>query len=61
MTVPLMADHHSHSSATGLRAVVLNRGRIVADGPTRAILSDRDLMAANRLELPYGFDPSIVG
>ena len=43
------------------RSVVINRGRIVADGPTREILSDRDLMAANRLELPYGFDPSAVG
>jgi cobalt/nickel transport system ATP-binding protein len=43
------------------RAVVLNRGRIVADGPTREILSDRALMAANRLELPYGFDPTIIG
>lgn len=43
------------------RTVVLNRGRIVADGPTREILSDRDLMAANRLELPFGFDPTIPG
>ncbi|MCB2224802.1 MAG: energy-coupling factor ABC transporter ATP-binding protein [Actinobacteria bacterium] len=43
------------------RSVVLNGGRIVADGPTRQILSDRALMAANRLELPYGFDPSIIG
>jgi len=43
------------------RSVVLNGGRIVADGPTREILSDQQLMAANRLELPYGFDPSLVG
>ncbi|MBU1228203.1 MAG: energy-coupling factor ABC transporter ATP-binding protein [Actinobacteria bacterium] len=43
------------------RSVVLNAGRIVADGPTRQILSDRALMAANRLELPYGFDPSFIG
>jgi cobalt/nickel transport system ATP-binding protein len=40
------------------RAVVLNGGRIVADGPIREILADRGLMAANRLELPYGFDPA---
>jgi cobalt/nickel transport system ATP-binding protein len=40
------------------RAVILNRGRIVADGPISEILADRALMAANRLELPYGFDPS---
>jgi cobalt/nickel transport system ATP-binding protein len=37
------------------RAVVMNEGRIVADGPTRELLADAALMAANRLELPYGF------
>jgi cobalt/nickel transport system ATP-binding protein len=40
------------------RAVVLNDGVVAADGPTAEILSDRELMAANRLELPFGFDPS---
>jgi cobalt/nickel transport system ATP-binding protein len=40
------------------RAVVMNRGVIVADGPTADILSDDDLMRANRLELPYGFFPA---
>ncbi|MGE0879642.1 MAG: energy-coupling factor ABC transporter ATP-binding protein [Acidimicrobiia bacterium] len=40
------------------RSVIMNEGRIVADGPTRDILSDEALMKANRLELPYGFDPS---
>ncbi len=40
------------------RSLVMNNGVIVADGPTRAILSDRELMHANRLELPFGFDPS---
>ncbi len=42
------------------RAVVMNRGTIVADGPTREILSDEELMRANRLELPYGFFPAAV-
>jgi cobalt/nickel transport system ATP-binding protein len=37
------------------RALVMNEGRIVADGPTAAILADEELMAANRLELPFGF------
>lgn len=36
------------------RAVIMNNGRIVADGPTRNILGDPDLLAANRLELPIG-------
>lgn len=40
------------------RSVILNGGVIVADGSTRELLSDRDLMADNRLELPFGFDPS---
>ena len=39
------------------RAVVLDGGRIVVDGPTRDVLADRDVMAAHRLELPFGFDP----
>ena len=37
------------------RAVVMNEGAIVADGPTQDILSDAALMTANRLELPFGF------
>ncbi len=42
------------------RALVMNDGVIVADGPTGEILSDASLMAANRLSLPFGFDPSTV-
>jgi cobalt/nickel transport system ATP-binding protein len=39
------------------RALVMNEGRIVADGATASILSDSELMQANRLELPFGFSP----
>ncbi len=42
------------------RSVVMNGGIVVADGPTREILSDEALMRANRLELPYGFFPAAV-
>ena len=42
------------------RSVVLSGGTIVADGGTRDVLTDRDLMAAHRLELPFGFDPRTV-
>jgi cobalt/nickel transport system ATP-binding protein len=42
------------------RSVILNEGVIVADGPTPEILGDAALLAANRLELPYGFDPTRV-
>jgi cobalt/nickel transport system ATP-binding protein len=41
------------------RSVVLDAGRIVADGPTRSILADTDLLGAHRLELPPGF--SVTG
>jgi cobalt/nickel transport system ATP-binding protein len=36
------------------RSVIMNHGRVVADGATRELLSDEDLLSANRLELPYG-------
>src|SRR3712207_4509905 len=39
------------------RSVVLDRGIVVADGPTRELLADAALLAAHRLELPFGFDP----
>jgi cobalt/nickel transport system ATP-binding protein len=42
------------------RAVVMDDGLVVADGPTAELLGDRELMAAHRLELPYGFDPRVV-
>ncbi|UER54814.1 ABC transporter ATP-binding protein [Kineosporiaceae bacterium SCSIO 59966] len=42
------------------RSVLLDDGRVVADGPTRDLLADRRLMSAHRLELPYGFDPLSV-
>jgi cobalt/nickel transport system ATP-binding protein len=43
------------------RSVVLSDGQVVADGTTYDILADGALMAAHRLELPFGFDPMTVG
>lgn len=37
------------------RAVVMDSGVIVADGAINEILADTDLLAAHRLELPWGF------
>jgi cobalt/nickel transport system ATP-binding protein len=37
------------------RSVVLSGGVVAADGPTRSILSDTELLARHRLELPYGY------
>jgi cobalt/nickel transport system ATP-binding protein len=42
------------------QALVMNDGAVVAAGPTPRILADADLMNANRLELPLGFDPRAV-
>ena len=39
------------------RSVILDEGRIVADGPTVDLLADTELLAAHRLELPRGYDP----
>ena len=41
--------------ATCPRAVILDAGRVVADGPTRSLLADADLLATHRLELPFGY------
>jgi cobalt/nickel transport system ATP-binding protein len=43
------------------RSVVLSDGQVVADGTTYDILTDGALMAAHRLELPFGFDPTTIG
>jgi cobalt/nickel transport system ATP-binding protein len=43
------------------RAVVLSDGVVVADRPTYDVLTDEALMAAHRLELPWGFDPRRIG
>lgn len=42
------------------RSVILDGGRVVADGPTPVLMADRELMARHRLELPYGFDPANI-
>jgi cobalt/nickel transport system ATP-binding protein len=62
VTLPVTAIIVTHDLPYALelcpRSVILNDGVIVADGPTAEILGDAGLMAANRLELPFGFDPS---
>jgi cobalt/nickel transport system ATP-binding protein len=37
------------------RALILDSGVIVADGPTQEVLADETLLREHRLELPYGF------
>jgi cobalt/nickel transport system ATP-binding protein len=38
------------------RSVIIDSGRIVADGPTRELLTDTDLLAAHRLALPAALE-----
>jgi cobalt/nickel transport system ATP-binding protein len=42
------------------RSVILSGGVIAADGATRDILNDADLLAAHRLELPFGFSTRVA-
>ncbi|MDG6108972.1 energy-coupling factor ABC transporter ATP-binding protein [Dactylosporangium aurantiacum] len=37
------------------RSVILDDGRIAADGPTRELLADAELLERHRLELPFGY------
>lgn len=37
------------------RGVLLSGGRVIADRPIRELLADEELLAAHRLELPWGF------
>ena len=38
------------------RSLILSGGVIAADAPTADVLGDAELMAAHRIELPFGFD-----
>ncbi len=42
------------------RSVIMDGGRVAADGPTGALLADAALLSRHRLELPYGFDPAVL-
>ena len=37
------------------RVILLSRGKIAADGPADKILTDRELLESNRMELPLRF------
>lgn len=52
----LMVTHDlPYAAQLCTRCLVMDEGRIVADGLTREILGDEELLAAHRLALPYGF------
>jgi cobalt/nickel transport system ATP-binding protein len=41
------------------RVVVLDAGQVIADGPARTLLADRDLMNAHGLEVPHSLTPHV--
>ena len=55
VTVVLVTHDLPYALQLCERAVILDDGRLVADGPITSVLSDEATMAAHRLELPYGF------
>ena len=55
VTVVLVTHDLPYALQLCERSVVLDNGRLVADGPTANLLADEAMMAAHRLELPFGF------
>jgi cobalt/nickel transport system ATP-binding protein len=55
VTVLLVTHDLPYACELCPRAVIMDEGVIVADGPTDKLLSDDALLAAHRLELPRGF------
>lgn len=60
VTVLLVTHDLPYALQLCARSVVLSGGTIVADGRTADVLGDETLLAAHRLELPFGFDPHSV-
>ncbi|WP_241387192.1 energy-coupling factor ABC transporter ATP-binding protein [Rhodococcus sp. CH91] len=60
LTATMLVVTHDLPYAAQLcsRAVILDEGRVVADGPISTILADSELLARHRLELPWGFTPA---
>ncbi|HEY2723787.1 MAG TPA: CbiX/SirB N-terminal domain-containing protein [Pseudonocardiaceae bacterium] len=57
MTTLLVTHDLPYALELCARAVVIDHGQVVADGPTREVLADPGFMSAHRLELPAGFNP----
>ena len=57
VTVLMVTHDLPYAMQLCARSVIIDGGRIAADGRTADLLADEDLLRAHRLELPYGFHP----
>jgi len=55
VTVLMVTHDLPYAAQLCPRSVILSAGVVAADGPTPKLLADTELLAAHRLELPYGF------
>ncbi|GAB2835750.1 ABC transporter ATP-binding protein [Actinocorallia aurea] len=60
VTVLMVTHDLPYAAQLCPRSLILSGGVIAADGPTLDLLSDSELMAAHRLELPFGFVPQAL-
>ena len=56
----LMVTHDLYALELCPRSLVMNGGRVVADGATAEVLADEALMAASRARSPFGFFPALA-
>jgi cobalt/nickel transport system ATP-binding protein len=61
VTVLMVTHDLPYAAQLCPRSVILSGGTVVADGPTLDLLADQPLLAAHRLELPFGFHPATLG
>ncbi len=56
LTTVVVTHDLLYALALCARAVIIDDGRVVADGATVELLADTELLARHRLELPFGVD-----
>ena len=57
-----MAEYQAYLDCKNLRcqrAILLDRGKVMADGPVRTILADPVLMEKHGLEVPHSLTPHV--
>jgi cobalt/nickel transport system ATP-binding protein len=60
VTLVVVTHDLPYALETCPRTVILDAGRVVADGGTASVLRDVELLGRHRLYLPFGFDPAVT-